>query len=72
MCKGYIERDSDRDACTETEIKWTELPFQASTHCYNLEIAVDFGLKLQPMTFSLVFFRSQCVEKLSFLWILLF
>ena len=46
MCKGYIERESDRDACTEKEIKWTELPFQASTHCYNLEIATNFGLKL--------------------------
>ena len=44
----------------EREIKWTELPFRALTHCYNLETAADFGLKLQPTTFSLIFFSSQC------------
>ena len=78
MCKRYRERQSDRDTCTEREIKWIELHFLASTHCYNLETAVDFGLKLQPTTFSLIFFNSQCynletaVEKLIFLGILLF
>ena len=62
MCKRYTkrererERERERDTCTEKERKWTELPFQASTHYYNLETAVDFGLKLQPTTFSLVFF----------------
>ena len=25
--KIHRERESDRDACTEKEIKWTELPF---------------------------------------------
>lgn len=74
MCKRYTERERvcDTDICIEREIKWIELPFQASTHCYNLETAVDFGLKLLPTMFSFVFFSSQCVEKLIFLGISLF
>ena len=35
------ERERDRDTYTEKERKWIELPFRASTHYYNLEIAVD-------------------------------
>ena len=46
-CVQKIERESvcvcvcDRDTYTEKEIKWIELPFQASTHYYNLETTAD-------------------------------